>query len=429
MENPDQQENFHLFRLFRSIAINFAGPFISIYAHTLGFSHSFIAFYSGLAEIAGDISRFIAGFLLNIFRDAKKFTEIIILLWSLIWILFPFAKNEYVFATIAVLESVLKSSFIVSYLVLLVDLLKGKGRIKSITKLNVFAAIGAIIGNFFSGLLLYVYGFTIYVFIITSIVSFISLIIFNKINFTRRGNELKREKIRLHLRKVFSDKKFTRFTLVASLFYFSVGISTSYFPIFLVENLKLTTFHWGIVNVVQTISLIILGNYIYRTIKWLGYRRSFLVSSMMISLNPFIWVYFARYDIILVWTFFTGITTSMYNIALTSYLSFIIRKNYTEEKSGVFYLLYGLSLSFGYFTGSIMAKFMALEQIMYISFIIRVIFSSVFVFIGKQEYRMSDFAVSLPKIIVKRTLLSFYVLSKMIRNFGNDLKNTEIKFS
>lgn len=425
-----EKQKFHIFRLLRSIALNFVGPFVSIYAHYLGFSNSFIGFYSGLAEIFGDVSRFIAGYVLRLIGDAKKFAAYIVFLWSLVWVIFPFAKTELLFTLVVVIESILRSSFIVSYLVLIVSFFTGNKKINDITKLSLFTALGVIIGNFLSGIMIYVYGFSLYVFAINSLISLLSLYIFNKINFgtTRKMYPKHNEKLKLNLRRIFSDRRFSIFTTTASLFYFSVGISASYFPVFLVSNMHLTAFHWALINIIEMISFVIFNPYISSTIRWLGYRRSFLVGSMLLSLTPFIWVYFENYTIILIWSFITGITTGMYSVTLTSYLSSVIKRSHTEEKSGLFFLIYGASLSLGYFTGSLLAKLFSLEQIMYISFIVRIVFSSTFVFIGKQRYDISEFAASLPKIIVKRTLLSFYVLSKMLKQLGNDLKNTEIKF-
>ena len=162
------------------------------------------------------------------------------------------------------------------------------------------------------------------------------------------------------------SKEFVSFLIIYSLFLFSVGISSPYFSILLIDTLKLKPIHWSSIIVIETLSMLTFSNEIIKMIKKFGYVKVFLFSTFFISLNPLIWVYFKDFKIILIWSVVSGIGWYTFNTASLAYLTKMLRIN-SEMRAGIFYLISGVFLSFGYFLGSSFLKCFSLSFIFYFS--------------------------------------------------------------
>ena len=393
--------NFQLFSFFYNFGLSLFQPFLNLYAYYLKFPKEIIGVLNGISEITNNLSKLLAGYVYFLVKRKSFILLLNIIFYSILLYSFSFAKNFSLFTFLIIIKAILDSFFVVGYSIILANLFRGMGEIRDISLTNLFSSLGSMIGSIITGLITLFYDFHQFLFLFSSFLLFLSSIFLLPLKIDVKYVKTKKKR----------KKEFINFLMIYSLFLFSVGIASPYFSIFLVEILKLKPIHWSIIIVIEILSILAFSYEIQKTIKKFGYVKSFVSSSFLISFIPLVWVLSKKFEIILFWSIISGVAWYIFNTTTLTYLTNLFSTK-TEVRASIFYLVSGIVLSLGYFTGSFLVK-ISLTLVFYISFIMRALSSILFFFVKegltKQSFHfLNRYIVSSPIISIS----FFYFLFK-----------------
>lgn len=393
--------NFQLFSFFYNFGLSLFQPFLNLYAYYLKFPKEIIGVLNGISEITNNLSKLLAGYVYFLIKRKSFVLFLNTIFYSILLYLFSFAKNFSLFTFLIIIKAILDSFFVVGYSIILANLFRGMGEIRDISLTNLFSSLGSMIGSIITGLITLFYDFHQLLFLFSSFLLFLSSIFLLPLKIDVKYVKTKRKR----------KKEFINFLMIYSLFLFSVGIASPYFSIFLVEILKLKPIHWSIIIVIEILSILAFSYEIQKTIKKFGYVKSFVSSSFLISFIPLVWVLSKKFEIILFWSIISGVAWYIFNTTTLTYLTNLFSTK-TEVRVSIFYLVSGIILSLGYFTGSFLVK-ISLTLVFYISFIMRALSSILFFFVKegltKQSFHfLNRYIISSPIISIS----FFYFLFK-----------------
>jgi len=389
-------------------------PFINLYALHLGFSKVFIGSFNAILNLSYIITFFVSFFLIKYERIKAAFS-LASIIWGLSFILLYYAKSESLFL-IAILMRAISSPIIsVSYTYVISKVFKEK-TFGKVTNLSIIYASVGLFATITSSFLIREFSYPAIVFYLPFVFAILSVIVFNKIEI-RDNNEITQQEIIKEVKKSLKDEKLIRYALMLFIFYFSVGIASPFFSVFLKEVVKKSEVEWAIYSSLELLSFLIFSSAIKRIGLKYKYTFStlFFVSTFFISLLPLIWVVSKSYEIIIFASFLSGIFWNLFQITHLTYLT----KTFSDIKKISFVGIFiGLGTSIGNIIGGIISQ-ISLEQAFYVSFIFR-LFSS-YLFLQGMELRKID----LSKAIEKTSVLSKFFFD-LFREFLIDLKKLKL---
>ncbi|MEM0481243.1 MAG: MFS transporter [Candidatus Aenigmatarchaeota archaeon] len=398
----DKLKFIYLFDFFLNLAIYVISPFLAIYARSLSFSESFIGIFSGILSFSAFF-----GFIFSFFiRKNEYFFKQAFLtslfIYGFSWLLFFYAKTEFLFLLITIILTISGGIFNLLYTSFILKSLSGKT--ERFVNISFTFASAYIISSLVSGFIISKYGFIYPLFFFPFLIFIFLILFFFKIE----------EKIKIKVEKMETNfkisKNFLKFTSLLAFFYFAVGISSPYFPILLTEEMKLTSFDWAIVGIVEMLSFIILFPSIRLIAKKYTPKTLLLFSTFFISFIPLVWVITKNYLIILLFSIISGISWRIFSFSYLSYLS-LITKNYFSL--GLFSVSINLAYSLGSFVSSIIISFFDLEALFYTSSLLRFFSCILFLSLEKKKLNVEEFLKELGTIVFS----SFNILTEIFEKW------------
>jgi hypothetical protein len=254
---------------------------------------------------------------------------------------------------------------------------KFKGNASGFSFENLTYAISYILSTLISGIVIKSFGFQYFLFVLPFSSILFSLLILSRIDVKTKDENF----------SIFLSQEFKKFLMVYSIFYFSVGIASPFFSIFIVKNLGLSALEWSLVGIIEMISFILFFSSILRISKQHSSKTLLFFSTFLISTIPLFWVITKNYILILFYSIIAGIAWRIFSIGTNSYVSRIVSSKF---EIGLLSFISSISLALGSFISSLILQFSSLEAIFYISFIFRFFSSLLFLTLKKQKISIED---------------------------------------
>jgi len=389
-------------------------PFINLYALHLGFSKFFIGSFNAILSLSYIITFFVSFFLINHERIKIAFS-LASIIWGLSFILLYYAKSESLFLIAIIMRAMSSPIISVSYTYIISKAFKER-TFDRVTNLSIIYASVGLFATITSSFLIREFSYPAIVFYLPFIFSILSVIIFNKIEI-KDDNEIYQHDIVKEIRKSLRDEKLIRYAFMLFVFYFSVGIASPFFSVFLKEVVGKSEVEWAIYSSIELLSFLLFSSAIKRIglKKEYTYPTLFFISTFFISLLPLIWVVSKSFEIIIFASFISGIFWNLFQITHLTYLT----KTFSDIKKISFLGIFiGLGSAIGNVVGGLISQ-ISLEQAFYISFIFR-LFSS-YLFLQSMELGRMD----LSKTIQKTSILSKFFFD-LFREFLIDFKKFKL---
>jgi len=368
-------EKIYFFTFLFNFANNLISPFISLYLYSLNFPESVIGRFIGILNFSSAF-----GFIVSIFLSKYKNLSFVVFQISLFLYGVSFLLLFYSKSFVSLLFSLLFFSVTggISYLLyswLLVSKFKGNPSGFSFESLTY--AISYILSTLISGIIVKSFGFQYILFILPFSAILFSLLVLSQIEV-----KIKEEKF-----SIFLSQEFRKFLMIYSIFYFSVGIASPFFSIFIVKILKLSALEWSLVGIIEMISFILFFPSILKISKQYSSKTLLFFSTFLISTIPLFWVTTKNYILILFYSIISGIAWRIFSIGTNSYVSSIVSSKF---EIGLLSFISSVSLALGSFISSLILQFSSLKAIFYISFIFRFFSSLLFLTLKKQKINIED---------------------------------------
>jgi MFS family permease len=367
-------EKFYIFTFLLHFANNLILPFISLYLYSLNIPVEVIGRFISILNFSS-----VFGFIASIFLSKYKNVSFTIFQISLfiygISILFLFYSKSYILLFFSILSlSIAGGIFTLLYQWFLVSNFK-KTTVFSFE--NLTYAIAYILSTIISGILIKNYGFSYLIFLLS-----FSSILFSLLILSQLKLKIVEEKF-----EFFISEEFKKFLIIFSLFYFSVGIASPYFSIFIVRNLNLSALEWSIVGIVEMVSFILFFSSILKIFKKYSTKTLLFFSTFLISTIPFFWVITKNYLLILLYSIISGIAWRIFSIGTYSFISKVVKSKF---EIGLLSFLSSLFLSLGSLFSSIILHFFPFSSVFYVSFIFRLFSSFLFLTLKKEKIDLKE---------------------------------------
>lgn len=155
----------------------------------------------------------------------------------------------------------------------------------------------------------------------------------------------------LSLRALLQDVKghpaFLALTLAMVMWNFSVNISSPFFNVYMVQNLKFTASMVGITSVTSTVAGLIVQRRIGRLSDRLGSRKVMLISMLIIPFVPAMWVFITQFWQVIAVNSFSGMAWGVFNLVSFNFLLSLTPVAQRARYSAIFQLLVTLALAGG----------------------------------------------------------------------------------
>jgi MFS family permease len=367
-------EKIYIFAFLLHFSNNLILPFTSLYLYSLNLPVEVIGRFISILNFSS-----VFGFIASIFLSKYKNVSFTIFQISLfiygISILFLFYSKSYILLFFSILSlSISGGIFTLLYQWFLVSNFK---KTKVFSFENLTYAIAYILSTIISGILIKNYGFNYLIFLLS-----FSSILFSLLILSQLKLKIVEEKF-----EFFISEEFKKFLIIFSLFYFSVGIASPYFSIFIVRNLNLSALEWSIVGIVEMVSFILFFSSILKIFKKYSTKTLLFFSTFLISTIPLFWVITKNYFLILLYSIISGIAWRIFSIGTYSFISKIVKSKF---EIGLLSFLSSLFLSLGSLFSSIILHFFPFSSVFYVSFIFRLFSSFLFLTLKKEKIDLKE---------------------------------------
>ncbi|MEM5882200.1 MAG: MFS transporter [Candidatus Aenigmatarchaeota archaeon] len=409
------EKKVYTIEFFLDVASQFIVPFVTFYAIYLGFSNIFIGIFNAMLSVSYVLTFFISLFLINS-QIIKRVFSISLLIWGISFVMLYYSFSETLFL-ISIFLRTISSSIISACYTWLISKIFRKNTFEKISNLSIIYTSITLFATIFSGILIKEYGYFQFIFYIPLIFSIFSIIVLEKIkivdkdkNYSVNKNPL--DYIKGNILQNFIDKKLKNYAISLFTFYFSVGIASSFFPVFLKKVLGLSEFEWALITCVEMISFLLFFSAIKNVKKTFSILTLFGVSTFIISLIPLVWIVSKNLIVIILFSFFSGIAWQLFSILHLTYVS----KNFgIINKISFLNIFIGLGLMLGNLIGGIISE-INLEYVFYISFVFRFFSSYLFTsFISRRTISISD--------IYKNVFISLDFFAYLLKEFAIQFKS------
>jgi MFS family permease len=309
-----------------SVSGNFIVPFVL----ALGAPISFIPIVSSVPELIGSFVQLYSSKILNLLKNRKKLIVLTSLIDSLLWLpilLIPYVwnNNYYLLLSFLIIQSISLSILRPVYNSLLGDILKKESRGKVLGKINYIAGAISFVSTLIFGYLLKLFnvfdpilGFTI-VFFIAFISRSISSLIKTKFHDPEMSINLEKRSIRKFIKEL-KGTYLSKFLIFNGLYRFGVGVSASFFVIYMLNTLKLGYFTYTLLSSASVISSFLIVNRWGSRLDKKGSKSMIEMSSFMIPIIPLLWVIIKNPIGLFFIQLLSGAAWSGFNLAISNFI-------------------------------------------------------------------------------------------------------------
>ncbi len=380
-------KEIYLIQFIFTFSLNIAGNFLSIYIYSLKFSTQLIGYVNAII-VLDSVFGVIFSFLFKIFNRRKTFLIYLLILNALSWFILIY-PSEIIFLVHAILRAISEGVISVLISLYIFQNTEEKNRIYISSNWVFIRAIAYIISTSLGALIINSFGFKDILFIIPFLLLSLSVVYVERyINFKEIKEFKIIQKIKNEINEIKTDKNYLHYSLLIFSFYFAVGVASGYFSVFLVDKLKESVMTWTVIGIIEMLTFISLKSAIDYTLPKFGERKILIISTFLISLIPLVWVASKNIFIILLFSFISGISWKIFDLASFSYLGKLAENS--EFKISFFYLIISIAVSLGNFVGGTISIY-GLEIVFYISFLLRFFSSLLFLTLIEQKRKIFIF--------------------------------------
>jgi len=368
-------EKIYIFIFLTNFAVNLIFPFISLYLYSLNLPEEKIGKLMSILNLSTAFG-FIASLILSKYeRISYLVFQISLFLYGISFLLLFYSKS-FTFLVFSILFlSIIGGISFLLYNWFIISVLRKKSKFAFH---ELIYAISYIFSVIISGIIIKYFGFRYFLFLLPFFSLLFSLLILSQLKVKMRKERFE-----------FSfSEKFKKFLISYSIFYFSLGIASPFFPIFLVKILNLSALEWSIVGIVEMISFILFFSSILEISKKYSSKSLLFFSTFLISTIPLFWVITKNYILILFYSIISGISWRIFSIGVYSFVSQSVKSKF---EIGALSFIGSITLSLGTLFSSFLLSFCSLEVIFLISFIFRFFSSILFLTLKKEKISLKEF--------------------------------------
>lgn len=382
-----------------SINSNFIIPF----ALAIGTPASFIPMISTAPELIGGFFQLFVSKLMKIVKNRKLLIVLTSAIDAVLWIpimLVPFFfnNNYYVLLGLILLQAVSLSILRPIYNSVLSDFIPRKKRGKVLSRINKISSAVSLTSTLIFGFLLMSLDS------INPVIGF--MIIFGFAFFSRTISAFLKSTYKdtgkITDEKPYSIFKFTRnlrknkfgnFVLFASLFSLSVGVSAPFFPVYMLQSLKMDYFTYTLINGAAIISSFFILNRWGKDLDKRGSKKILEISSFIIPLGPILWAVVKDPIGLFIIQLLSGAAWSAYSLSSSNFIMETSNRKNRLQFTSYFYFYTGVFAFIGAIIGGFLVHIFAQPDmaktyvvIFAISGILRLMTAGYFIPIISEEY-------------------------------------------
>jgi len=363
-----------------SITTNFIIPF-AIAMHT---PNEFIAAISSVPHMIGSFFQLFVADMLNVVRNRKTIIAITAAIDSFMWIpilLIPFIwnSNPFLLLNFLIVQAIALAILRPFYNSLLADVIPKHKRGSVIGRINKISGTVSFVSTIIFGVILSILkpynpylGFAV-IFLLAFVSRAISATIKSKYYEPSSAPQRKIGSL-LKFSKNIRKTNFGNFVLYSSLINFALGLSSPFFPVYMLTQLRLSFLTYSIIYSASIISSLAVLNNWGRELDKNGSKWMLSVSGFLIPWLPIIWIFFKSPFILILVQLASGAIWSAYKLAISNFVldatdrsnrlimnsyynffigsftfvgsmmgAFLIKVLPTEFMGNVFYFIFGLS--------------------------------------------------------------------------------------
>ena len=391
-------------QFFTSLSLSIFSPFITLFALYLGASKFQIGLISSLSILSSIIAQIIGTPVSLTLRRRLYFYIILDSIGAIFFIPIAFVENATQLIILISLQTFFFSLPINVWNEILVkDFPKWK-RGREVGILNKIGSIGSLLAYIFAGYVIREFGFIPYLFYSATIFGILSNLVLIKLktNFLEKKNLKQAFKETLSF-NVFKDIEVKKFIISIFFFNFAAAVGAPMFSVYLIENLKADSIDLAIVSIISLLVSVIFYGAWGRIVDYVGSREVILASLPIISLYPLLYLISQRMIDIYIFTVLGQISWVAFNVAVFSYLSYI-SESYISKYFLIFNIFSSVSTLLGSFISGLLAEFIGVVNVLFISFLLRTFSISFFSLLGNKKGITAQgiFSYFLPYDIVTR---------------------------
>lgn len=366
---------------------NLAGPYLSLFAISLGASPSQIGMLSAFPNFLGNILQIPYGILAERMKDRRLlciigglFARSSWILMAFVPFLFPPEKRVSIVIILASFRIIMANMGAPAWAALQADIIPRSIRGKYYANRNVVLNICALLATLSANRLLgldFPGNYQI-IFIGAAILGITSTILFVFIPFKpsvskeKTGNELSlRQEMEMFFSSVKGNRDFTNYTMSSFVLNFGVTLAGSLFSVHFVQTLGGQPESWAIITGASITTQIIFQRYWGRLADVFGQKNVMSVAGLGIISLPVLWFVAPTSWFPIVINLISGIAWGGYNLAAFNLLLEITPDQNRSMYVGVYNTLMGVATSVGPLIGGFAAELLGLRPIFLMSAALR----------------------------------------------------------
>jgi len=154
------------------------------------------------------------------------------------------------------------------------------------------------------------------------------------------------------LREMITHPYFLALSLVMAFWNFSLNISSPFFNVYMVENLKFTASMVGIVSIVSSVAGLLIQRRIGRLSERWGPRKVQMIFMLLIPILPIAWMFVTKYWHVIVLNSFSGALWGAFNLVSFNFLLSLTPDAQRARFSAFYQIMIMLALAGGAAVGA-----------------------------------------------------------------------------
>jgi MFS family permease len=372
---------------FAVAADNLAAPYLGLFALALGATPSQIGMLTAFPNFLGNILQIPSALLAERLKDKRKLIIVGGILNRSSWILMAFLP--FLFAPeLRVAIVILLATFrfmtanlgVPAWTALQANLIPKSIRGTYYANRNMVLNTCAVLATLLANVLLRLEFPTSYriIFLLTTVLGFLSVYIFSKIVFEQAPPRAKsdskdsyRRKLKAFVSEIGSHKDFSSYLVSAIVWNLGIQIASPLFVIYFVEDLGGPAGYWALFAAVNLASMVLIQRYWGRLADYFGQKSVMMVAGIGIVTVPLWWWIAPNSWFPFIIYIVNGVFWGGYNLAAFNLLLEVTPDDNRSVYVGVYNTLMGVATAVGPLAGGFAAEVVGLRPIFLVSAAIR----------------------------------------------------------